>query len=430
MKGSPPTPAGAIERAEEVGARLHRLAASTPVNEQLRDELRARLVAQPAAGQAAARSRRAGRAPVIWRARALLAACTAVVVLVAAVLLFTGSNIATARSVEALASAELLRLTDYNGFLSVASAGERIVVEKNEGLWFLLPSGSTQALYEPPRGTYARMPAVSPDGKRVAFAHSQPGSGTGISIIGIDGQGVARVTVPASEMVYDSFPAWSPDGAKLAFARAELVGMRPVTMVETVMLLDLAGGEPVEFARGSHPTWSPDGQHLAYSRPLEGTDGGLASTELVVARADGKGAARVLGRGDEPTWSPSGQFVAYAAVEVHERVLRAHPDGSPWLVVQEWSREIWAVNVLSGERFQLTASTPAPRFDLAAWQRDAEAEGPPAEGQVVAVVEGDSSDWGPAWSRDGRTLLFIRSAQSSWVSMARFSVCQLTLRFR
>ncbi len=401
------------------------MASATPVNEKLRRSLRDGLSSEPVE-PAARRSRIVSRDITRLRPRLVLPMAAAGIVILILALALQPPTIATARSVEAIGSVELLRLTGYDGYLSASPAGDRVVVEKDEALWLMAKDGRLTPLLEPPPGSYARMPAVSPDGRRVAFSHGESG-GVGISVINIDGTGLTQVTLPGSEPIYDLEPAWSPDGTRIAFTRQQLIGMRPVVTRDRVMIVGADGaGEPVEFAEGTHPTWSPAGDRIVYTRRT-GDSG--AETELVLAHVD-RSQTVSLGQGSDPAWSPAGKFVAYVRTSPDSRVLRARADGTPWLVVQEWSREIWAVNVVSMERFHLTVSTPYPRFDLAEWQSEAEAAGPPATGQVVAVVEGDHNDWNPAWGKDGKSIVFIRAEQPTWSSAGGFAICQVTLKLK
>ena len=56
-------------------------------------------------------------------------------------------------------------------------------------------------------------PAVSPDGKRVAFTSTRDGN-YDIYVMNIDGSNVERVT---SGDERDDYPAWHPDSARVVF---------------------------------------------------------------------------------------------------------------------------------------------------------------------------------------------------------------------
>jgi Tol biopolymer transport system component len=61
------------------------------------------------------------------------------------------------------------------------------------------------------------VPALSPDGTRIAFARNDE-----IFVMGIEGAGLRRVTrCVQPSCVEDEFPAWSPDGHEIAFSRSE-----------------------------------------------------------------------------------------------------------------------------------------------------------------------------------------------------------------
>jgi Tol biopolymer transport system component len=56
-------------------------------------------------------------------------------------------------------------------------------------------------------------PAVSPDGKTIAFMSRRGGSWE-VYVVGIDGAGLAQLTTDTAS---DGLPTWSPDGKTIAF---------------------------------------------------------------------------------------------------------------------------------------------------------------------------------------------------------------------
>lgn len=120
-----------------------------------------------------------------------------------------------------------------------------------------------------------RQPAWSPDGSRLFFTSSAFDGNDEIYTIGVDGEGLTRLT---SDKRIDWHPAPSPDGRLLALASERFGGQE----------LMLAGGDftrqvRVSVAENSFevaPTWSPDGRGLAYSGKINiGPDGALVADE-------------------------------------------------------------------------------------------------------------------------------------------------------
>jgi Tol biopolymer transport system component len=58
-------------------------------------------------------------------------------------------------------------------------------------------------------------PALSPDGKRIAFSSERDGGASEVYVMNADGSGQARVTKSTGR---DDDPSWSPDGARIASA--------------------------------------------------------------------------------------------------------------------------------------------------------------------------------------------------------------------
>jgi Tol biopolymer transport system component len=283
----------------------------------------------------------------------------------------------------------------------------------------------------------ARDPAVSPDGRAIAFSRE---GAKGMPLVWLAPLGDPERARPVSGDPPGVFehrqPAWSPDGRTICYRD-----------FHDLWLLPAGGGsahtltrdEPADF----DPVFSPDGRHVYFASYRDGT------RALWRVSVDGGTPERVtLGTGMEtrPSLSRDGRRLAYATrSEGHALVLVERESGErtrleesrlvgfasldPFgrFVVYTSSREnaadLWVTPLEdgrpAGEPRRLTelggrAACPAVSPD-GRWiafylvrDRDRDVYVVPAEGgEPFAVAPHPGSDVLPAWTRDGTRLAFV-----------------------
>lgn len=173
----------------------------------------------------------------------------------------------------------------------------------------------------------ASNPALSRDGRLLAFTASKPG----IWIAGADGRGARRLTDR-----HDESPSWSPDGSAVVLFR---------------MIGDFAGAVVVQPLHGTRrvlawsffadPSWSPDGRWIGYKN----------EDELWLVRPNGSQRHRIARQAGAFAWAPEGRRLAFATggdvavVGVNGRERRLHPS-DVYVTALRWSPD--------GRRFALT----------------------------------------------------------------------------
>ena len=120
------------------------------------------------------------------------------------------------------------------------------------------------------RPLWMRYPAISPDGKEIAFSYQG-------DLFSVATQGGTARRLTTSEG-YDYRPMWSPDGSKLAFVSTRTDGR------EDIYVMDARGGQAKRVTTHSTSetpiSWSRDGKYILYAAHIQDP----ASSALFPAR--------------------------------------------------------------------------------------------------------------------------------------------------
>jgi Tol biopolymer transport system component len=209
-------------------------------------------------------------------------------------------------------------------------------------------------------------PALSPDGRSLAFVSSRLGKPE-IYVMRLPGGHVEKLTTSPfgsdDQVVWNDAGttsiAWSPDGKRLAFD-AQNATFDPscthLCVVWSVYVTGSDGSDLHPVGAGRTPSWSPDGRQVAFESSVT-PYGESEQVEIAALVAGTRHTAAAFNPDPSvgPAWSPGGRLIAFQAV-----------------------------NPESGKRsVELVASDGSHRRRLAAGAA-------------------------PAWSRDGRSVVLVR----------------------
>jgi Tol biopolymer transport system component/C-terminal processing protease CtpA/Prc len=267
---------------------------------------------------------------------------------------------------------------------SISTRGDTIVFERDFQIWKLDTASGSAAQVRiarigapaGPAAEHLRLTngfqdlALSPDGKKVAFA----ARGEIFAAPAKDGGDAARVTMTAAP---EAQVAWSPDSRRIVYS-SERGG--PARLVA----YDFATGKETPLTTASSgdygPRFSPDGKSIAFIRG--GTDLYVLDVEAKKERALAKGLiADPINLGHPIAWSPDGKWLAFFDT--------------------------------GGRGFTNVSVVPAAGGEVR---------------PVSFLANGNAN--GIAWSPDGTFLLFDTSQRTEVAQLARVDLILRTPKFR
>ncbi len=300
-------------------------------------------------------------------------------------------------------------------------------------------------------------PALSPDGKLLAYASDRDGDGNlDIWVQQVSGGAAIRLTRDPAD---DSEPVFSPDGSKIAFHSDRDGG--------GIYVMSALGGEARRIARqGRQPRFSPDGTQIAYSV------GSVIYGKIYVVPSEGGQTRQIqpdFTTAREPIWCPDGKHLLFGgasggkndwwvtaldggpavqtgAFDVFQRhglslglnVLAGSGFPELWLPGTDSvifpafsgdSLNLWEVSispktwqasgaprrVMSGAGMEARPSIAAGRLVFTALSQNTNVWGLPIDansgkvlGDIGRLTEGAARDTDPSISNDGKKLVFTR----------------------
>ena len=258
-------------------------------------------------------------------------------------------------------------------------------------------------------------PALSPDGKQVAFT-------------ALNQLWVMEIGKEPRQLTHDTFykqgPAWSPDGKTLAYVSDK-------DGTENIYLLNLDAGTerpltPSKTSAQIFPAWSPDGNSIAFQNQTGATLIANVASEQVKPLAP---ATFFPGR---PGWSADGSTIAIATVKPYTKRFR------------EGTSQILAVNVATGKT---TFIEPAPFESITTRTEDGPVYAPDGKEMAFvmddllytmpvdahglpngpAVQLNDETTDAPTWSGDSSHLLYLHDGNLRLISRATSKVAPVPL---
>jgi serine/threonine protein kinase/Tol biopolymer transport system component len=260
-------------------------------------------------------------------------------------------------------------------------------------------------------------PAISPDGKLLAYASDRSGEGhLSLWLRQIGGGDAVRLTHGEAD---DVEPDFSPDGTRIVFRSTREGG--------GLYAIPALGGEARKVAGdGRQPQFSPDGSKVAYwvgpADPLPLRDGVAHAFILDLASSTSRRLRTDFPASTHPIWNPDGKYVGFLGLKDPKNIVGTY---DWWLTAIDGSSPAVKIPLVGLYYFVNPFAWRGDRVYAAKEDKDRTTIGEvridPKQwkpvGELRPLTAGTTNEYSPSVSRDGRLVFASVSATTQVYSL-------------